>query len=147
MKFYYGLIDAATHCWGFVDETDQRANPETMIELTEEEWEQLFDEQSQGREIVYYEGRVFTTNEHGRYYCDEEGWHKLGDEEYQSKIDAENKEQKKAEYLARLNEIDAESARPLRAINAGTATEFDRQKLANLESEAAEIRIKLAELG
>ncbi|MBO6103278.1 MAG: hypothetical protein J6P03_08520 [Opitutales bacterium] len=45
-----------------------------------------------------------------------------------------------AEKQARFAAIDAASVRPLRAIAAGTATEYDREKLAALEAEAAELR-------
>jgi hypothetical protein len=55
-------------------------------------------------------------------------------------------EQRKAEIQARLNAIDRESIRPLRAIADNTATEYDRQKLASLEEEAAALRTELANL-
>jgi hypothetical protein len=54
---------------------------------------------------------------------------------------------RKAEILAQLMEIDADSIRPLRAIADGTATDFDREKLAALDSEAADLREELAGLG
>jgi hypothetical protein len=60
---------------------------------------------------------------------------------------AELAEQRKAEILARLAEIDAASVRPLRAIAEGNATDFDRQKLASLDGEAATLRAELAGLG
>jgi hypothetical protein len=50
------------------------------------------------------------------------------------------------EILARLAEIDAASIRPLRAVANGTATAFDTQKLADLDSEAAALRAELAGL-
>jgi hypothetical protein len=53
---------------------------------------------------------------------------------------------RRAEILARLAEIDAASVRPLRAIAEGNATDFDRQKLAALDSEAATLRTELAGL-
>ena len=56
------------------------------------------------------------------------------------------KEQRKTEILARLQEIDSESLRPLRAISQGTATDFDTGKLKSLESEAAALRTELAGL-
>jgi hypothetical protein len=51
---------------------------------------------------------------------------------------------RKAEITVRLAEIDTASIRPLRAIADGTATDFDMQKLANLEAEAATLRDELA---
>jgi hypothetical protein len=56
-------------------------------------------------------------------------------------------EQHRAEIIARLAEIDIASIRPLRAIADGTATDFDREKLAALEAEAEALRGELAEQG
>lgn len=50
------------------------------------------------------------------------------------------------ELLAQLDSIDTQSARPLRAIVAGTATDDDRAKLAGLEAAAAAARTELATL-
>lgn len=44
---------------------------------------------------------------------------------------------RKAEIMARFSAIDAESVRPLRAIAAGNASEFDKSKLNELEKERA----------
>jgi hypothetical protein len=55
--------------------------------------------------------------------------------------------QRREEIQGRLAKIDIASIRPLRAISDGTATEYDRQKLADLEAEAAELRTELAGLG
>lgn len=45
-----------------------------------------------------------------------------------------------AQKKAELAQIDLESIRPTRAIQNGTATEFDTQKLAELEERAEQIR-------
>lgn len=45
-----------------------------------------------------------------------------------------------------LEQIDTESLRPLRAILAGTGTDEDRTKLAELEEKANKIRAKIKEL-
>lgn len=47
------------------------------------------------------------------------------------------------EIKSRLNEIDIESSRPLRAIVVGTATEKDRLKITELEEEAEALREEL----
>jgi hypothetical protein len=60
----------------------------------------------------------------------------------QAELDAE----RRAEIISRLSAIDTDSVRPLRAIADGTATDFDRQKLAALETEAATLRAELATL-
>lgn len=44
---------------------------------------------------------------------------------------------------ARLAEIDGESVRPLRAVTAGTADDYDVNKLRELEAEAEELREEL----
>ena len=51
-----------------------------------------------------------------------------------------------AEIARRFAEIDRERIRPLAAIVAGTAEDEDRNKLAALEKEAAELRTELSGL-
>ena len=51
-----------------------------------------------------------------------------------------------AEIARRFAEIDRERIRPLAAITAGTAEDEDRNKLAALEKEAAELRTELSGL-
>jgi len=50
------------------------------------------------------------------------------------------------ELKAQLDEIDRQAIRPLRAIAAGTDTEEDTKILAELETQAAEIRAEIAAL-
>ena len=50
------------------------------------------------------------------------------------------------EILRRLDEIDSESIRPLRAVSAETATDEDIKKLSGLEAEAQALREELAML-
>ncbi len=56
-------------------------------------------------------------------------------------------EEQTEELKNRLDEIDRQAIRPLRAIAAGTATDEDRRVLAELEAQAEEIRAQMAELG
>lgn len=51
-----------------------------------------------------------------------------------------------AEINKRLRQIDAEAVRPLRAIAALEATQFDHDKIASLEAEAQSLRAERAEL-
>lgn len=90
MNFYYGLVDEATNAWGFVEETDPRVH-EGMVYLTTEEWQALLAGQSRGLQICYYEGKVFNA-EPGRYYLDDDGWHKKTDEEFNNEKAAEKKQ-------------------------------------------------------
>ena len=50
------------------------------------------------------------------------------------------------EIKSELQRLDLESVRPLRAINAGTDTEEDRDKLARLDAEAETLRNELSGL-
>lgn len=53
---------------------------------------------------------------------------------------------RRAEILAELAAIDAASARPLRAILVGSATDEDRARLTELDEQAAALRAELAAL-
>ena len=53
------------------------------------------------------------------------------------------KEAHRKELMAQLDELDLKTIRSLRAIQAGTGTEQDEQKLAELEEQAAAIRAEL----
>lgn len=59
---------------------------------------------------------------------------------------ARSAEEQTEELKNRLDEIDRQAIRPLRAIAAGTATDEDRRVLAELEAQAEEIRVQMAEL-
>ena len=58
----------------------------------------------------------------------------------------ETQQQRLNEIATRLTEIDLLSIRPLRALADNTASEFDRTKLAALETEAAALREERAVL-
>jgi hypothetical protein len=51
-----------------------------------------------------------------------------------------------SEITARLAQIDIDAIRPLRAVAAGTASSYDTDKLAALETEAAALRAERAAL-
>lgn len=53
---------------------------------------------------------------------------------------------RRAELLTELAAIDAASARPLRAILVGSATDEDRARLTELDEQAAALRLELAAL-
>lgn len=53
---------------------------------------------------------------------------------------------RRAELLAGLAAIDAASARPLRAILVGSATDLDRMRLTELDEQAAALRAELVAL-
>lgn len=55
-------------------------------------------------------------------------------------------ERRAAEIKQQLSELDFKTVRPLRAIEAGTPTDEDRDKLAEIEKQAVKLRNELAEL-
>ncbi|MCH5203851.1 MAG: hypothetical protein J1F03_03830 [Oscillospiraceae bacterium] len=55
-------------------------------------------------------------------------------------------ERRTAEIKQQLSELDSQAIRPLRAIFAGTPTDEDRDKLAEIEAQAVALRNELAEL-
>lgn len=59
---------------------------------------------------------------------------------------AEARETERAAILAGLDALDRKSARALRAVVAGTATDEDTARLTEIEDEAARLRARLAEL-
>ena len=56
------------------------------------------------------------------------------------------KQEHKQELLAQLDAVDLKTIRPLRAIQAGTGTQEDTDKLEELEAQAEQIRAELREL-
>ena len=63
-------------------------------------------------------------------------------EKTQTELDAE----RKFEILSELNHLDAKSARPMRAVLADTATDEDKDTLAEIEDKAKKLREELAGL-
>lgn len=61
-------------------------------------------------------------------------------------IAEQEKQAQKADLIAQLDVLDLKTIRALRAIQAGTGTDADVQRLAELEAQAAEIRQQLQEL-
>jgi hypothetical protein len=53
---------------------------------------------------------------------------------------------RRSEIIGELSGIDRDSIRPLRAIADGSATDYDRNKLAELDARAVELRAELAGL-
>ena len=116
MKYYYGLVDVENLGYGFVDEDDARITDD-FIELTEEEWQTLLTEQSEGKQIVCFEGKVFTA-EQGKYYVDETGvWQVRTDEEFEELQTAAEKE--------RISNLSLTAADVERAIYKARNIDFD----------------------
>ena len=61
-------------------------------------------------------------------------------------IAEQEKQAQKDDLIAKLDVLDLKTIRSLRAIQAGTGTDADVQRLAELEAQAAEIRQQLQEL-
>ena len=105
--FYYGCVDEKSQAWGFVEENDPRIN-DTMIKLSREEWQNLLSEQSNGKQIVCFENKVFATDEIGKYYLDVDNvWKKKADDVFSAeKLEqakntkiAENEQKRQVEYI------------------------------------------------
>lgn len=101
IKHYYGYIPSEgaeiQACYGFVEE----GNPiidDTFIEISEEYLLQLLDEQGAGKEIVSYNGRVFTA-EVGEYYVEEVGKWKKRSAKSLEKLKLKELQDKKLEEL------------------------------------------------
>lgn len=139
MNYYYGLVDPENFAYGFIEETDSRIT-EDMILVNEDLWNQLLDEQSEGKEIVGFNGKVFSA-EPGRYYIDTSGvWKKRTDEEFNNEQLRLVNENRKSEILSKLENLDQEAVRPLRVKTVGLATDDDIAKLAEIEQQAIELR-------
>ena len=67
-------------------------------------------------------------------------------EELQAEKDLAAKQARISEIKAELQRLDLVSVRPLRAINAGTDTQQDRDKLTELDAEAETLRQELADI-
>lgn len=91
MYIYYGQVDKVSHEYGFLEEGDTRID-NSFIKLTEEEWNNLLYEQEQGKEIVCYKNKVFTTLEKGKYYVDENGQWQININYEQEQIKSRTKE-------------------------------------------------------
>ena len=61
-------------------------------------------------------------------------------------VEVKEKEAQIASYKEQLVKVDEKSARSMRAVLAGTATEDDRTFLANLEAQAEDLRRQIKEL-
>lgn len=98
MNYYYGLVDKENLGYGFVEEGDFRIT-DNFIKITENEWQSLLEEQSNNKEIVFYDGKIFAT-EPNIYFIDSNGvWQKRNNEEInkikkQQKIEETNYDSK-----------------------------------------------------
>lgn len=102
--------------------------PADVVEITPEEHAALINGQSGGKVIA----------------ADAAGRPRLQDPAPPSP--AELAARRRSELLTELEAIDAASARPLRAILVGSATDADRARLTELDNQAAALRAELAAL-
>lgn len=66
---------------------------------------------------------------------------------YFNKFEKMKKDKEKSDLIAKLNEIDIKTVRPLRAKETGKATQEDLDKLEELEQQAETVRAKIREMG
>lgn len=152
----------------FDGQTASRKPLDGGVEISEEQYSQIRADKISGKTVILDGGNVLTLSDEKRtvysttdkskkeiatnepvpdgYTLDEPGKHCKWDGSAwivdQTLADAE----RALEIHARLAQIDSESVRPLRAINAGTQTQFDTDRLAELDAEAEQLRQELASL-
>lgn len=103
--------------------------PQDAVELSDEKYEQLLAAQESGKQITVDEQGLPVAVEMSVVLSEQE-----------------QIEQRIAEIQQELTANDLASVRPLRAKLAGTATEFDDARLAELEEQAQALRTELATL-
>lgn len=112
----YAHIDTNNKLLGWYDKDIHNVIPTPNIEVSEEAWQVAIES---GHNKVNINGTT----------------------EFQDfRTASELANERVAEIDARLKEIDIESVRPLRAISNGNQTQFDIDKLAALDTEAATLR-------
>ncbi len=77
------------------------------------------------------------------YNADDVEEREITPEEYAALTAPSASETRRAEIIAELASIDTASLRPLRAVAAGTATQFDTDKLVQLSARAEALRAEL----
>lgn len=98
---------------------------DTRAELADNEFMKFDKIEESAEDYVLYNGEYITASEAEERQAEEE------------------RQRQRAELLAQLDTLDLKAIRSLRAIQAGTATSADREKLAQLEAQADELRKQL----
>ena len=117
-------------------------NFENAIEITDEYWEKLLEEQNNGKIIIPYENNVIAVNEN-EYSFENGKWNKLSTEEVQTKqLKIQNAIREK-EILNKLYEIDKKRIRAIAepALKDENTTwhEYHNSQITELRKELAEI--------
>jgi len=119
------------------------------VEISEEKYDEARIHALSGGLIKVHNGSVVLTSKPEKQeghkdpvWQDGDWYHEPEPEKTQAEKDAERVSEIKSE----LQRLDSESVRPLRAINAGTDTAEDRDKLAELDSQAEVLRKELENL-
>lgn len=136
---YYGIVDSENNHYGFVTENDIRKNS-SMIEITDQEWESLLAEQSKGKEIVFYNGKVFTAKR-DEYYIDETGiWQKRTTEELKKFKQENNRVINNIYYRQYLNDTDWKVIRHRDQIEQGITPSLTESEYLKLLTERQNVR-------
>ncbi len=119
------------------------------VEISDEKYDEARSHALSGGLIKAHNGTVVLTikpeKKEGHkepVWQDGDWYHEPEPEETQTEKDAERISEIKSE----LQRLDLESVRPLRAINVGTDTAEDRDRLAELDAEAESLRKELDDL-
>jgi hypothetical protein len=104
---YYGTKNDKDY--GFYDE-----NFDMAVELTDEQWLGLLEEQEQGKTIILFEDEVIAVDENEYEYTqDGNYWEKLTDEEAELKQRRRENTAKAAEIQQQIDELDKKRIRAL----------------------------------
>lgn len=135
-----GIFQYAAEDYGFLPNNATRVPPEDrpghVARWTGDTWEYLEDHRGKSGWVG---GAQMTIRDPGPL---PEGWSDTPPDPSPGEAAAS----RRMGILARLGEIDAASVRPLRTIARGEGTDDDRERLAALDSEAADLRRELVTL-
>lgn len=112
------------------------------IEITDEYWRELLNEQNKGKRIILFENNVIAVDEN-KYSYGKGEWHKLSDMEAKIKQLNIQNEIRKQEILEELEELDRKR---IRALAEPSMMELDVTWLEYYNEKIAELRKELSKI-
>lgn len=112
------------------------------IEITDEYWRELLNEQNKGKRIILFENNVIAVDEN-KYSYGKGEWHKLSDMEAKIKQLNIQNEIRKQEILEELEELDRKR---IRALAEPSMMELDVTWLEYYNKKIAELRKELSKI-
>lgn len=117
-------------------------NFDNAIELTDEYWKYLLQEQCTGKRIIHYEGKVLAVNEN-EYSCENGTWKKLSEEESKIKQLTIQNEIRANEIRYELEDLDKKR---IRAIAEPSLKDENTTWLEHYNEQISQLRQELAEI-